>query len=87
MTMTNEEKARSLCCSGCNDYNCYTKGGSCVQLKNLMRMAEWKDEQVAEKCKHFLDHTCFGEYYNRQGILDVTKLFDDLIKFIKEEQP
>lgn len=45
--ISNEDKARSLCCSGCNDYNCYTKAGSCVQLKNIMRMAEWKDEKIA----------------------------------------
>ena len=81
--MTNEEKARELdkkfreAMFSPKEYH-FT---DC-----LLEMAQWKDEQVAEKCKYFLDHTCFGGYYNRQGILDVTKLFDDLIKFIKQEE-
>lgn len=44
-TISNVEKARSLCCSGCNKYQCYTDNGSCVNLKNLIIMAEWKDKQ------------------------------------------
>jgi hypothetical protein len=55
--ISNEDKARSLCCSGCNDYNCYTKAGSCVQLKNIMRMAEWKDEQFEEQKQQFVEKT------------------------------
>ena len=73
MAKTNEEKAREL--------SLYKSGDiDILRYDVAMDMAEWKDEQFAEKCKYFLDHTCFGEYYNRQGILDVTKLFDDLIK-------
>ena len=45
---TNEELARSLCCSGCNKYQCYTDNGSCVNLKNLIMMAEYKDKQFEE---------------------------------------
>ncbi len=45
MEKTNEEKARKICCSGCENYNCYTKKEICDTLKMLLIMAEWKDEQ------------------------------------------
>lgn len=46
--MNNEDYARHLCCSGCNNYVCYTNQKQCQTLKDLLTMAEWKDEQEVE---------------------------------------
>ena len=45
--LSNEEKARRLCCSGCNNYVCYTNKRQCPTLEDLLRMAQWKDEKIA----------------------------------------
>ena len=42
---TNEDYARHLCCSGCNNYVCYTNKKQCQTLNDLLTMAQWKDEQ------------------------------------------
>ena len=84
--MTNEEKAIELA-ENISPYDIGGDNAAHYAAKDAALDAmEWKDEQFEERCKHFLNHTYFGEYYNRQGILDVTKLFDDLINFIKQEE-
>jgi len=48
--MTNEEKAAEII--GCTQKDCDKcdfNNQSCFEFKHLMKMAEWKDRQFAEK--------------------------------------
>ena len=53
--VSNEEKARRLCCSGCNNYVCYTNKKQCPTLKDLLTMAKWKDEQREKEKQQWID--------------------------------
>lgn len=49
--MTNEKKAREICCTqGCRrfDYCIETYGHPCDTYTNCVQIAEWKDEQFKE---------------------------------------
>lgn len=55
--MNNEDYARHLCCSGCNNYKCYTDKKQCRTLKDILIMAERKDEQHAKEKQQWIDDT------------------------------
>ena len=69
--ISNEEKARQLCCSGCNNYVCYTNKRQCPTLKDLLRMAQWKDEQKPDWSEY--DKVVIDAIYNTLKHGNVTK--------------
>lgn len=56
--VSNEEKARLLCCSDCKNYVCYTNKKRCQALEDLLTMADWKDEQHAKEKQQWIDKAC-----------------------------
>lgn len=56
--VSNEDYARHLCCSGCNNYVCYTNQEQCRTLKDLLIMADWKDEEHAKEKQKLIDEAC-----------------------------
>lgn len=79
--ISNEEKARRLCCSGCNNYVCYTNQKQCLTLKDLLTMADWKDEQIDTIM--LTTEGCLRSFFESQG--NTQESIDNFIDALKTQ--
>ena len=71
--MTNEEKAKEICCTqGCRgfDFCVKTYGNPCDVYTNCIKTAEWKDQQFAEEKKQWIEKAYEWLNNNAGGYLD-----------------